>query len=120
LPATIDLRVFEQGRQAETILDAVRGDRGIVIVACDCNSRETSGSVRILTGALTNATRAVGYRIGRLELADGVPDLDLDHIDFVFYRGPLTATGVFSLNSTAGSDHSPVVAEFEINLTQDK
>jgi len=39
---------------------------------------------------------------------------------FVFYRGPLTAVGLYTLSEAAGSDHSSVAAEFVINLTQEK
>jgi endonuclease/exonuclease/phosphatase (EEP) superfamily protein YafD len=120
IPTAIDLRVFEQERQALIILEEVQNHQGTVIVACDCNSKETSGSTRILAGALTNAAWAVGQRVGGTGLAGGQPDLDLHHIDFVFFRGPLTAEGVYTLRDTAGSDHLPVVAEFAINLTQEK
>lgn len=111
LPQTIDGRVFEQERQAQVVVDEVRKFDGPVIVACDCNSKETSGSSRILAGAMTNAAWAAGRRVGGSGLAGTQPDLDLDHIDYVFYRGPLTTTGVYTVQDSAGSDHLPVVAE---------
>ncbi len=86
-----------------------------VIIACDCNSKETSSSYQILTGSMTNATRTSGWTIGADTLANARQDTDLQHIDYVLYRGSLTPINVYAIQDFGGSDHLPVLTLFHLN-----
>lgn len=112
IPATINQRVFEQGRQAQMLVEEIEGQGGAGIVACDCNSKETSGSYRILAGAMKNAAREARWAINAPLLAGARRDADLQHIDYVFYRGALEAMNVYAIRDWGGSDHAPVLATF--------
>lgn len=110
IPQAVAQRVFEQERQARLLVDDVKKHDGPVILACDCNSKETSGASRILADEMVNAARAVGWVLEPPTIADAQRDTDLQHIDYVFYRGPLTAIETSTLRAAAGSDHQPVMA----------
>jgi endonuclease/exonuclease/phosphatase (EEP) superfamily protein YafD len=112
IPATITERVFEQGRQARLLVEEVERLGGPAIVACDCNSKETSGSYRILAEAMKNAAREAGWAINAPLLPGAQRDADLQRIDYVFYRGALEAMNVYAIRDWGGSDHAPVLAVF--------
>lgn len=112
IPAALTQRVFEQGRQAQLLIEEVERLGGPAIVACDCNSKETSGSYRILAEAMKNAAREAGWAINTPVLAGAQRDADLQHIDYVFYRGALEAMNVYAIQDWGGSDHAPVLATF--------
>ena len=112
IPATVNLRTFNQNRQAQLILEEIQKAAGPVIVACDCNSKETSSSYRLLNGYLTNAARQVGWVINQRSLPGAASDTNLQHIDYVFYRGALTPDGVYTIQDSGGSDHLPVLTFF--------
>jgi vancomycin resistance protein VanJ len=107
---TVTQRIFEQERQARLLVEEVKRHTGPVILACDCNSKETSGSYRILAEAMTNAAREVGWVNARPSIPDSRRDTDIQHIDYVFLHGPLDAVEVLTLDDTADSDHLPVLA----------
>ncbi len=112
IPTTINQRVYEQERQAQLLVEEVERLGGPAIVACDCNSKETVGSYRILAEAMKNAARETGWVINAPVLAGARRDADLQHIDYVFYRGALETMNVFAIRDWGGSDHSPVLTAF--------
>jgi endonuclease/exonuclease/phosphatase (EEP) superfamily protein YafD len=113
LPAVVNQRVREQERQAARILAATAGDApSSVIVACDCNSPETSGTTRLFYRAFQSSARAAGWSWRAFSQPGAHPDLAPNHIDYVFYRGALQAVAHYLLEEQGGSDHHPVVAEF--------
>jgi vancomycin resistance protein VanJ len=113
-PTTVTERIAEQERQARLLIDEVRKHDDRVILACDCNSKETSGAYRILTDHLTSAARVVGWVLAEPTFAGAQRDTDLQHIDYVFYRGDLSAVEADLIRDTAGSDHLPVLAVVEM------
>ncbi len=114
IPATINERVFEQERQAQLLVEEMERLGGPAIVACDCNSKEASGSYRILAEAMKNAAREARWAINAPVLAGVQRDADLQHIDYVFYRGALEAMNVYAIRDWGGSDHAPVLAAFTL------
>ncbi|NJM40913.1 MAG: hypothetical protein HC853_09130 [Anaerolineae bacterium] len=42
-------------------------------------------------------------------------DTDLQHLDYVFYRGGLRLNLAYSVSDSGGSDHLPLVAEFGLD-----
>lgn len=110
-PQATDDRVTDQEAQAELLLS--ESPEAAKIVACDCNSPETAGAYRILGEALTNSVRETGWLVGDLPFEGLKPDTALDHIDFVFYKGPWKAIGTYTVQDSAGSDHKPVLTLLE-------
>lgn len=108
MPEAIAERTYQQNQQAKTLLDALSGRHGTIIIGCDCNSQETSSSYRILQEKLLNA--AWGH--ARTPPPGTQPDTRLTHIDYILYRGHLKASGAFVIKNTGGSDHHPLLAVF--------
>lgn len=113
LPAVVNQRVREQERQAARILAATSAAaQPNVIVACDCNSPETSGPTRLLYSAFQSSARAAGWSWPAFSQPGASLDLAPDHIDYIFYRGMFQAVAHYRLVERGGSDHYPLVAEF--------
>lgn len=110
-PEIINLRTKTQNRQAEILLELIRQEQGTVILGCDCNSLETSESMRMLSQVLRNGSREVGWRPFSSTKAGAEPDDGLRRIDYVMQRGELKAVGAYLLNDSGGSDHRPVLVE---------
>jgi endonuclease/exonuclease/phosphatase (EEP) superfamily protein YafD len=112
VPATIIERTVDQNRQAQRILEKIQKQDGIVILGCDCNSKETSSSYRILAKTLNNSARVAGWSLNRTIIENTKQDTNLNHIDYIFFRGTVVPLGVFAINDSGGSDHSPVLGLF--------
>lgn len=106
IPQAIGERTRLQNRQAEILLAALAQQEGAVIVGCDCNSKESSSSYRMLAERLANAA----HSRPNLTVPGASPDRNLQHIDYIFYRGNLGANGVYVINDSGGSDHQPILA----------
>jgi endonuclease/exonuclease/phosphatase (EEP) superfamily protein YafD len=114
IPEVTMQQTTDQNRQARILLELLEQESGIVLVGCDCNSYETSSSYRLLAEYLNNSAREVGRSTQlRSEREDLTPDTALQHIDYVWYRGPLEPLHVFKVNDSGGSDHLPVLAIFQ-------
>lgn len=113
LPALIEQRTQARDRQAQILVNQVLtyDPQRIVILGCDCNSKETGSSYRLINSVMTNAARLVGWPIGAAMQPDAVTDRRLMHIDYIFYRGPLRPIGVYVSQIGGGSDHLPVIAD---------
>jgi endonuclease/exonuclease/phosphatase (EEP) superfamily protein YafD len=108
IPQAIGERTRLQNRQAELLLAALAKQEGTVIVGCDCNSKESSSSYRMLAETLANAA----HSRPNLILPGASPDQNLQHIDYILYRGNLRANGVYVIDNSGSSDHQPIVASF--------
>lgn len=106
MPQAIGERTRRQNRQAEILLAALAKQQGHIIVGCDCNSKESSSSYRLLAEALTNAA----HSRPTLSLPGASPDRNLQHIDYILYQGNLTANGAYVIHDGGGSDHRPILA----------
>jgi endonuclease/exonuclease/phosphatase (EEP) superfamily protein YafD len=114
LPSDIAQRTFARERQVEILLEQLDRPNDILVVGCDCNSYETSGSYKILDRSLDNAARQVGWLLGSGNLPGTKQDTDLMHIDYVWYRGPVMPVRVYKPSQDGGSDHFPVLAIFHL------
>ncbi|MCL4262997.1 MAG: endonuclease/exonuclease/phosphatase family protein [Anaerolineae bacterium] len=114
IPQAIGERTRRQNRQAEILLAALAEQEGTVIVGCDCNSKESSSSYRMLAETLANAA----HSRPNLSLPGASPDRNLQHIDYIFYRGNLRANGVYVIDDSGGSDHQPILAIFSFPDTR--
>jgi endonuclease/exonuclease/phosphatase (EEP) superfamily protein YafD len=103
-----------QNRQAQLIIEEIHKYEGIVILGCDCNSKETSSSYRILADALNNSARFAGWSLFGKTPENTKYDRNIQHIDYVFYRGELIPFQVVTIKDSGGSDHLPVLALFEM------
>ncbi|HRQ37416.1 MAG TPA: hypothetical protein PLD25_05830 [Chloroflexota bacterium] len=103
-------RTWLQNRQAELLLAALAQQEGSIIVGCDCNSKESSSSYRMLAETLANAA----HSRPTFSLPGASPDRNVQHIDYILYRGNLRANGTYVIHSSGGSDHQPIVAIFSV------
>jgi endonuclease/exonuclease/phosphatase (EEP) superfamily protein YafD len=115
MPEAIMEGTVAQNMQAQLIIDEIRKYEGIVILGCDCNSKETSSSYRILANTLNNAARVAGWSLFGKTPENTKYDRNIQHIDYVFYRGELVPSQVVTVMDSGGSDHLPVLAFFEVN-----
>ncbi len=112
-PAIINERTRTQNRQAEVILETIAQFDGAVLLGCDCNSVETSETMRMLSQEMTIGQREAGLRGNGWTVADAEKDDGLRRIDYVLYRGDdLRPTGAYLLNGWGGSDHAPASVRF--------
>jgi endonuclease/exonuclease/phosphatase (EEP) superfamily protein YafD len=114
LPSDIDQRTIARDQQVNLLLEQLDSEKETVIVGCDCNSYETTGSYKMLDRSLDNAARKSGWALGRDDLLNVSQDTDLLHIDYVWYRGPIVPVRVYKIKDDGGSDHLPVLAIFHL------
>ncbi|MBK9926988.1 MAG: endonuclease/exonuclease/phosphatase family protein [Anaerolineales bacterium] len=113
IPEVVMQRTANQNRQAKILLNDLEKDDGIVIVGCDCNSYETSGSYRILEQSMESAARKVGWLLNKNELPNAKQDVVLQHIDHIWFRGEVEPVRMYKIKDDGGSDHLPVLAIFD-------
>jgi vancomycin resistance protein VanJ len=113
IPQEIVNRTNQQNRQVEILSEELLNEPGPVIIGCDCNSKETSSSYRLLDQLFDSAAYQVGWQFPGKELAGALQDTSLQHIDFIWYRGALKPVGAFEIQDSGGSDHHPILAFFE-------
>ncbi len=112
IPNLMRQRTAQQNRQAEILLEAVAKHEGVVILACDCNSKVISSSYQLLHAEMTHTWRENPWPIGRSKPAGVGFNLDLGEVDHLFYRGPLRSVGTYAVRDAGGSDHAPILVEF--------
>jgi endonuclease/exonuclease/phosphatase (EEP) superfamily protein YafD len=115
IPAVVVQRTTDQNRQAQILVEEIEKQDGIVVVGCDCNSKETSSSYRILADMMKNTARQTGWILNVNGLANGKRDRNLQHIDYLFYRGPLNSLSLKVIQDRGGSDHRPVMASYSFD-----
>lgn len=114
IPSEIVRRTDAQNRQVEMLWEALQNEPGPVIIGCDCNSKETSSSYRMLDRWFENSAYQVGWRFPGIELAGARQDTNMQHIDFIWYRGALEPVAAYEIKDSGGSDHRPLLAVFDI------
>jgi endonuclease/exonuclease/phosphatase (EEP) superfamily protein YafD len=114
MPKEIVRRTEEQNHQVEMLWEELQNEAGPVIIGCDCNSKETSRSYRMLDQWFDSAAYQVGWRFPEVELAGAVQDTNLQHIDFIWYRGALEPFVAYKIKDRGGSDHHPVLVLFDL------
>jgi endonuclease/exonuclease/phosphatase (EEP) superfamily protein YafD len=119
MPYIIDLRTRQQNNQAEILLGSLDKSEDVIkILGCDCNTKETSGSYRILAREFLDSSREVGLWYNSPLFPGERRDMNLQHIDYVLFQGPIRPLTTRTIANTAGSDHRPLIAEFEF-MTDD-
>lgn len=113
IPREIVLRTEAQNHQTEKLWEELHNEPGTVIIGCDCNSKQTSSSYRMLDEWLDNAAYQVGWQAAGVALPGGRQDTSLERIDFIWYRGGLEPFGAFEIEDSGGSDHRPILAFFD-------
>lgn len=113
VPREIVLRTEAQNHQTEILWEELHGESGTVIIGCDCNSKQTSSSYRLLDEWLDSAAFQVGWQIPGAVLAGAKQDTSLERIDFIWYQGDLEPFGAFEIQDSGGSDHLPILAYFD-------
>ncbi len=114
IPQEIVERTNAQNRQVEILLEELQDESGPVIIGCDCNSKETSSSYRLLDRWYETAAYQVGWRFPGIALAGAAQDMNMQHIDFIWYRGALEPFAAYRIQDRGGSDHHPVLALFDL------
>lgn len=114
IPKVVMQRTANQNRQARILFEQIDSKDGIVIVGCDCNSYETSSSYRIFDQFMDSAARQIGWLWDGNELSGVKQDLNLQHLDHVWYRGDIMPKRVYKIKDNGGSDHLPVLTIFDM------
>jgi len=72
-----------------------------------------NSSYRLVADGLQNAARTSGWSFTNHLPTGAQIDRRLEHIDYIFYRGTAKPNRVVLPESTAGSDHFPIIATFD-------
>lgn len=114
IPQEVVRMTKAQNRQTELLWEKLGDTPGPVIIGCDCNSKETSSSYRMLDQWLDSAAYQVGWQIPGMEWAGARQDTRLQHIDYIWYGGAVEPLAAYELLDNGGSDHYPVLAVFDL------
>jgi len=116
IPARFHQYIKDQNTQATMIMDAAaeRIDSRAVVLACDCNMQVTASTYKFLSAHFVDAHRQVGYQTG--QPSNSVFDYEdrLGHLDYLLMKGEIKVTALYRAKETMGSDHAPVVGDFEL------
>ncbi|MEO0984432.1 MAG: endonuclease/exonuclease/phosphatase family protein [Cyanobacteria bacterium J06639_14] len=113
MPRAIERYIVDQNKQAKLLIDVLRDyDSSAFILACDCNSRETASTNRILATFFKDAATQVGWALGDTPIENARHERDLKRVDYIWYTGAIETTGVYRLADSGGSDHQPVFSDF--------
>jgi endonuclease/exonuclease/phosphatase (EEP) superfamily protein YafD len=136
-PAAIGRYANDQHSQAEQLLAELATYEDLpAFVGCDCNTRELNETNQILSRSLTDPIRELGFPLRRSSPPGTTNERRLGHIDYVWYRSgtdgagagragadggggarvTVTPDGVYRIDDQAGSDHHPIIADFELAL----
>ncbi len=125
LPGAIGDYLADQNSQAEQLTEVLidrAGQTGRpVFLGCDCNTRSNNRTNKILSEALTDPTRELGWPLRRSALPGTRHERRIAHLDYIWYRpGPeqrVQVDGIFRVTDRGGSDHHPLVADFSLPPT---
>ena len=113
IPQEIVRSTNAQNQQVELLWEELQNEPGYVIIGCDCNSKETSSSYRMLDQWFDSTAYQVGWQFPGTKRPGARQDTNLQHIDYVWYRGGLQPVAVYEIRDSGGSDHHPVLALFD-------
>jgi endonuclease/exonuclease/phosphatase (EEP) superfamily protein YafD len=114
IPQEIVRTTKAQNHQVELLWEELQDESGPVIIGCDCNTKETSSSYRMLDRWFDTAAYRVGWQFPGMEHAGNRQDTNMQHIDFIWYRGNLGPVAAYVIMDSGGSDHRPVLAVFDL------
>jgi vancomycin resistance protein VanJ len=91
------------------------------IIACDCNMTDLMLAYRQITATMRDAYRDRGWGLGHtlliprgLELSFPF-NLPVLRLDYLFYSPEITAIKIDVISGDTGSDHLPLVGQFELD-----
>jgi vancomycin resistance protein VanJ len=120
-PAVIQAAVDGREAQIEGILTAIDETGLPTILACDGNMTDLSSGYGEITSRLQDAYREQGWGLGHtllvprgLEIPSGV-NVAVQRIDYLFHSPDIQALDVRLIRGDSGSDHRPVLGEFELS-----
>ncbi|MEL6319950.1 MAG: endonuclease/exonuclease/phosphatase family protein, partial [Cyanobacteria bacterium J06626_14] len=87
-------------------------DSDAFILGCDCNSRATTSTNRILERFFKDAVKVTGWGLGSTPVENSTHEHDLNRIDYIWYTGALTTKGVYRMVNSGGSDHQLIFSDF--------
>lgn len=114
IPRELVARTNAQNQQVEMLWEELKDESGPVIIGCDCNTKETASSYRMFDEWFDAASYQVGWQIPGIERRGARQDTNVQHIDFIWYRGALSPVAAYEIEDDGGSDHRPVLAIFEL------
>ncbi len=112
IPAALTDFVEKQQIEVAFLETVVAGYPAVtpIILACDCNTKETTQTYRLLTETWVNSARAAGWV--RDVRGDGKwVDRDMRHIDYIMLRGAVAPIATYRIQDNGGSDHLAVLAQ---------
>ncbi len=109
----------EQLRQAEILAqEANKQPSELVILGCDCNTRELMTTYSVLAAHFHQAAQTFGWQPAAFRPNDAFHDLNPQHLDYIFYSGNAAPQLVYKLKQQVGSDHYPLVTDFAFTSTR--
>ncbi|MEZ4677682.1 MAG: endonuclease/exonuclease/phosphatase family protein [Caldilineaceae bacterium] len=114
LPLHIETVHRLQVQQAQILIEELSKHHGeTAILACDCNSVDTSATQLLLNRRLTNAAKVTGWVLPQPNKPRLGPFYFPQRIDYIFYRGKVRPRYVYTIYDSGNSDHLPVLAAFD-------
>lgn len=112
IPTVIRERTQQQNRQVEILLAQIEREENDVILACDCNSKTTQSSYKLLTQSLRNVQGEMASQLFQPSVEGTSYHRWLFNVDYVMYEGDLKPVGIYAVDERGGSDHVPLIADF--------
>ena len=113
MPRAIQQYIWDQNKQAKLLIDVLQDyESDAFVLGCDCNSRETTSTNKILEHFFTDAAKVIGWGLGSTPVANSIHEHDLNRIDYLWYAGVLKTKGVYRIIDSGGSDHQLVFSDF--------
>ncbi|MGF1524391.1 MAG: endonuclease/exonuclease/phosphatase family protein [Leptolyngbyaceae cyanobacterium] len=113
MPRAIQQYIRDQNKQAKLLIDVLQDyESDAFILGCDCNSRATASTNKILEHFFLDAANVVGWGLGNTPIEASVHEHDLNRIDYIWYAGALKTKGVYRIANSGGSDHQLIFSDF--------
>ncbi len=112
---------IQRKEQIQQILQMISAQHLPAVVACDCNMTDLTGGYSQMSQTLRDAFPTSGWGFGHTFIIPRGFDfksninLPFQRIDYIFYSDSLDANAARVIRSDTGSDHRPVIAEFDIS-----
>ncbi len=116
MPKAIGQYIKDQQSQIKLLVDLIKSTSDIpVVLACDCNVQRTSSSRLLLEEVLTDSAVTLGWSLADQMPAGAKYEHNIDHIDYIWYAGPVRPMGLYRSIDAGGSDHAPIFADLFIH-----